>query len=284
VDYVIERTHVIDHERFLEAGPHARDLWEWGMKYSGKFELDGAIPMAAVIASPWGYGGKANIKAAAKLVDVGLWERTDKGFQIRKWSEQGNKTKAEIEAARAKWREKKKPKTPRELPRGNTEGNPSGFLNSTSYSSSFSDQEIKIPEEIPSARAKPDPGAKPPDWWASVLETMAMQTGETIPAGEAWLRYAGHRASKNLPANREDALYWLTTVMVPEARKARAEARRQSDRDAKFDAEREKQREPAKAPYHAKFIAPSNDEVAPNSVAKDALASINNMFKPQGER
>ena len=51
MDYVIERTHIVDHVKFLEAGIYARDLWEWGMKYSGKHELDGALPMAAVLAS-----------------------------------------------------------------------------------------------------------------------------------------------------------------------------------------------------------------------------------------
>jgi len=97
----------------------------------------------------------------------------------------------------------------------------------------------KIPEEIPSARAraKPDPTAAPPDWWAGVLETVAMNA-EPIPAGESWLRYAGHRAGKSLPATREDALYWLTTVMVPEARDRREKAAERQAREAKWDRQR----------------------------------------------
>lgn len=98
----------------------------------------------------------------------------------------------------------------------------------------------KIPEEIPSARprARPDPSAAPPDWWGAVLATVNMQTGETLAAGEAWLRYAGHRSGKGYQATRDDALYWLTSVMVPLARKERQETARQRERDAKYDRQR----------------------------------------------
>lgn len=114
--------------------------------------------------------------------------------------------------------------------------------------------DLKIPEEIPSAReperpptaelrplAKvPDPSGPPPDWWPDVLATIHVQTSVLLPAGESWLAYAGHRASpsKRLPATREDALYWLTRVEVPAARKVASEAARTAARDARWDAER----------------------------------------------
>jgi hypothetical protein len=104
----------------------------------------------------------------------------------------------------------------------------------------------QIPEEIPSARARPapsapDPQGPEPEWWAGVLTTIGMDTGVHLPGRESWLRYAGHRASKAQregrpqPATQADAVHWLATVLVPEARKAREQERRQRDRDAKFD-------------------------------------------------
>jgi hypothetical protein len=108
MEWVRLQTHVVDHPRFLEAGPQARDLWTWGMLYAGRHETDGAIPMAAVLACPWGAGGRANIKVANRLVEVGLWGRTDAGYQVLRWAENGNPTRAELEADREAARERMK--------------------------------------------------------------------------------------------------------------------------------------------------------------------------------
>lgn len=80
--------------------------------------------------------------------------------------------------------------------------------------------------------------APPPDWWQSALDAVEMNTGEALPAGEAWLRYDGHRHGKGIASNARDAAYWLTTVMVGERRKARDEAHHREKRDADFDAKR----------------------------------------------
>src|SRR5262245_44197983 len=106
-DFIKLRTHVTGHVRFLEAGSVARDLYVWGMLWSGQQEADGEIPMAASLVSPWGAGGKRNVVVAQKLVEVGLWDRTNTGYRIRKWSEQGNVTKAELESKRRFDRERK---------------------------------------------------------------------------------------------------------------------------------------------------------------------------------
>ena len=97
--------HVIDHPRFTDAGALARDLWQWGMLFSGKHETDGVLRMNDVLRSGWGYGDKRNVKLAEKLVDVGLWERTDAGYRISKWAEMGNPTKAELDEKRGEERE-----------------------------------------------------------------------------------------------------------------------------------------------------------------------------------
>lgn len=45
-------------------------------------ETGGHLPMAVVLTSTWGAGGRANAKVADHLVSVGLWSRTDDGYQI----------------------------------------------------------------------------------------------------------------------------------------------------------------------------------------------------------
>ena len=71
----------------------------------------------------------------------------------------------------------------------------------------------------------------PPDWWEPALATIHMSTGIELPSAEAWLRYAGHRSGKGIATSTRDAQYWLTTVMVPEVRNAKAEAARRDARD-----------------------------------------------------
>jgi hypothetical protein len=76
-----------------------------------------------------------------------------------------------------------------------------------------------------SQRGEPERG--PPPWFVETVEAVCMDTGEKFAAPEAWLRYSGHRATKGIAPNAQDARYWLGTVMVPEARKER---RAESDR------------------------------------------------------
>lgn len=248
-DYVKKRTHIINHVRFLEAGPVARDLYDWGMLWSGQQETDGEIPTTAVLASPWGAGGKRNAAVAEKLVLVGLWEKTAEGFRIRKWSEQGNVTKAELVAKRAFDRERKARQRasrsgscPDTMSEGCPTGTPSGFPSSSSTSLSGSgSREGECERETTGVRPRaeiPDPTKPAPPWFAEALRTIADNTGTTLPNGAAWLRYAGHRATKRLPATPADALTWLTGVMVPEEVKKRHEEVRQRDRDAKYDRQR----------------------------------------------
>lgn len=206
MDYVIARTHVIDHERFLDAGPHARDLWTWGMLYAGAHETDGELPMSAVLASPWGYGGRANIRLATKLVEVGLWERTERGFRVCRWAEQGNKTRAQLEEAREAARKKKaaqrsrfskKPDENENCPPGTEGGTPQGspedVLNSPSYSLSGSDLSGRsdLPARSPSP---PEPASvAPPSWAAPAVDAVEMATGERIDLGTAWAKYQATR-------------------------------------------------------------------------------------------
>lgn len=289
-DYVKLRTHVTGHVRFLEAGSVARDLYVWGMAWSGHQETDGVIPMAALLASPWGAGGKRNVVIAQKLVEVGLWVRTDAGFAICKWAEQGNVTKADLVEKRDVWRKKKaaarekraavetppKPDTLDSVdesgvcPRGTPRGIPAGIPTSTSTS------------DLGSLGGTG--GSTPPEWFGAALETVENQTGEKLRPPDSWLRYSGHRAGKGIAAGQQDAVYWLATVMVPEARKERRAESDKRDRDAKFDAERAAR--PSKftpadtppAPYHRPARVPREERSDPkhaSAAMAEMLAALN---------
>lgn len=61
-----------------------------------------------------------------------------------------------------------------------------------------------------------------------------MGTGIALPVAEAWLRYDGHRAGKGIAPTAKDAQYWLTTVMVPEAREVARRNARDGERTQAF--------------------------------------------------
>lgn len=236
-DYVKLRTHIVTHERFLEAGAAARDLYVWGMLYAGQLETDGAIPMVALLASPWGAGGKSNIKLAQRLVDVGLWERTDKGFVVLRWTEQGNATKAELQAAREAARERMRRRRSPEA-------------RSPDVRANFERTHDELPVgEVPSftstcigSGSREGVQGERPAWFDDAVATVEMNTGQKIDVGKAWLRYEGHRTKERKPMSAADARYWLVTVDVREAERDQAEARR---RDA---ADRSRREGPPQAP------------------------------------
>lgn len=67
-----------EHRKQLAAGPSACWLWVCGLAYANRQpQHDGFIPTAALPL----LGAKAS-REAARLVEVGLWERVDGGWQI----------------------------------------------------------------------------------------------------------------------------------------------------------------------------------------------------------
>ena len=103
--------------------------------------------------------------------------------------------------------------------------------------------------------------ASPPAWWDSVIATLEASTGIRLSDRAVWLSYAGHRASKGRPAERNDALYWLNQVKVPEERERLRRESRDRERDAKFDAAR------ARPPGHSEPLT-----VTPEQAKRDAEA------------
>jgi hypothetical protein len=244
MDWIKKRTHVIDHVKFIRAGAIARDLYDWGLLWSGEHETDGEIPLEAVLASAWGAGGRANAKVASKLVQVGLWARTETGFLSLKWAEQGNMTAAQLAVERAAARERKARGSVKV--RANGERTNAKVPTSTSLSTSQSRSEDGQKDEIASVDSGTDleptsvrlVASGPPPWFANAVDVVAMNTGVSLPVGEAWLRYDGHREGKGLARTQPDAQYWLSTVMVPEVREAARRAARDRERDAAFSRDR----------------------------------------------
>jgi hypothetical protein len=187
------------------------------MLLSGQQETDGELSMVAVLSSPWGYGGRANVKAAAKLVAVGLWERTDKGYRICRWSEQGNTTKAQLDehrsAARDRMRAKRSSSPPQTVGshsvRANIEGTSVEVPTSTFNSSSGSDLQGGA-------------GGKPPAWWAGSVDAAAMAVGVVDEPEARWLEYDASRERKGWKRNHRDAVGWLTAVVRDERKRAKA--------------------------------------------------------------
>ncbi len=241
--WVKKGTHIIDHERFLQAGALARDLYEWGMLYAGKHETDGELPMVAVCSSAWGYGTRANVKLADTLVRVGLWQRTASGYLILRWAEQGNQTKKQIAEDRASARERMGKRRSASSPPAPFEASSSescsgelqaNFVRtSENVPTSTSTSDLLSRSEEPKQIGSADPG-QPPTWFGVALEVIAMGTGVSLPAVEAWLRYEGHRAGKGIAPTTKDAQYWLTSVMVPEAREILRRDARDKDRGEQF--------------------------------------------------
>jgi hypothetical protein len=72
----------------------------------------------------------------------------------------------------------------------------------------------------------------PPEWWDGVIGLIAGNVGVELHAKEAWYRYDGHRANKGVSPNQRDAMYWLNTVMVREAKEAIHKAAVDAERTA----------------------------------------------------
>jgi len=86
-----------EHRKQLAAGPEACWLWACGLMYCNRQAArNGFIPEQALRIL---YPLKSPSRLATKLVDVGLWERIDGGYQVHEF-ECWNKSKEHVEADR----------------------------------------------------------------------------------------------------------------------------------------------------------------------------------------
>lgn len=248
-----------DHVRAHKAGV-AMSTWLWALLYVREQETDGVVPDIALRLA-WA-GEKEARRHADALVLVGLWEVHEDGWRICRYDVK-NETREAIASRRKDTRERVS-----KFRNGsrNTEGNALHGVDVTtgtavavpgSDSGSGSDLRSREGERergpTSVVQRVADPQAAPPEWLDGVLATIHTTYEVLLPKAQAWVRYAAHRASKSqqlgrpIPATREDALHWLSTVMVEEARKQREEVRHQRERDAKFDARRAGPASPADA-------------------------------------
>lgn len=89
-----------DHVKIMAAGNAAVGLWVRAGAWSARQLSDGFIPDQ--VASSLGTRGQAQ-----RLLDVGLWDRTDGGYQFHGW-DQWQPTRADVEKRRAEWRERQR--------------------------------------------------------------------------------------------------------------------------------------------------------------------------------
>ncbi len=186
-------THIKDHPRFLALGALARDLWVWGMLYSGDHELDGDLPMAAVMTSAWGRGDRANVKLAGTLVSAGLWERTESGWRILRWAEQGNQTKAQLSADREAARERKERNGSGKV-RANEQRTNTEVPTSTSLSCSGSDLSEGMQGETLERTAPLTDDAR------QVFDSLEMVRPTLLDVAVVWLGFCGHNADQRFPS------------------------------------------------------------------------------------
>lgn len=99
-------------DAIADAGEAAELLFLRGLAFcASRPEQDGYISRTQVVRFA-GVGMPDALERAARLVDVGLWEEAENGFQVRSWL-RWNKSADELGRYRAKDRERKrKPSTP----------------------------------------------------------------------------------------------------------------------------------------------------------------------------
>lgn len=266
------------HERAIRAEticPGAMGLYFFLLLDSRGEQSHGDVAELVAMCS-WGAPQSFRKKQAEALIKVGLVERRDDRLHVVKYDEH-NDTPVDIAESRKAARNRQRSRRGHGDVTRDTRVSHADVPISISISDSSDlvsadpDQPVKS-----SMRAREAPPDEPPAWFGAALLTIEMQTGEQLRPADSWLRYSGHRANKGMPQNQQDAVYWLTTVMVPEARKERLDASARREREAKWDRERVVPRlvEVAKAPYHAEYRPPKDDDQAPPEVARAGLQGL----------
>lgn len=197
----------------------ALGLYVAGLCYARK-HTPGLVPMCFV--------EDDDPKLVEELVRVGLWVHLGEvGWEIFNWEKKSGRGSTGAERTK-RWREKQRAAVNEAKP---FVGPPTRAEWRASH---VTDRDVTVTchrvtgsstsYSISSSLSEGEPEREAPSWFVDVVEAVTMDTGERFNVPEAWMRYAGHRATKGRPRNAQDARYWLGTVMVPEARKERQAA------------------------------------------------------------
>ena len=140
-----------DHPKIIDAGPLASWLYVCGLTYSSRLLTDGFIPQGQVrkLADV-----DNAMDLAARLLEVGLWERTDGGFRIHDYLEY-NPSAAQVKDERKAAQERMRKVRSREVRANNEDVRPNERRSSPAGS-----PELREPRPVPS---RPTPVPDPED-------------------------------------------------------------------------------------------------------------------------
>ncbi len=130
-----------DHPKIIDAGPLAGWLFVCGLTYSARLLTDGFVPQGQVrkLADV-----DNAMDLASRLVEVGLWERTDGGFRIHDYLEY-NPSAAQVKDERKAAQERMRRVRSREVRPNNVEVRPNEQRSSPARS-----PEVREPRPVPS--------------------------------------------------------------------------------------------------------------------------------------
>ncbi len=245
-EYVTIDVDIIVHAKGFAAGVEAMGLWLWGMAWSHKTGANGFLPKHVVVAT-WGAPPAVVTRLAKRLVTAGLWVPTEDGWLIWNYGKK-NQSAEEKERRRALGRERmRRLREKRDAGDAKSDAShPVPVRDESAAPDLICNVSGRSPEPDPArepglrpAAVLPDPFGPPPEWWAEAVRAVSensLGTSDALRPSECWIAYAGHRANKRLPINRNDAGTWLVKVMVEPARTRMREEARAKDRDATFAA------------------------------------------------
>lgn len=152
------------HPKILLAGDRAAWLYVCGLCYSNEHLTDGFIAKAVlVVAAP---GVKAPERLSARLVEAGLWEAVDGGWQVHDYGEH-QRTAAQVKDVRRKDRERKGAKDSSDTLTTDSARNPLGIhaeSNGTPNGASRASHANRSQEEKRKELTPPSPSPEFEDW------------------------------------------------------------------------------------------------------------------------
>jgi hypothetical protein len=95
---------LVEHPKFIAAGPEAGWMWLAGVLYARRALTDGFIPYAKVRTLV--LGQKKPFSVADRLVNVGLWQREKDGFRVHDFFDH-NPSKAQVQDYQRRDKERK---------------------------------------------------------------------------------------------------------------------------------------------------------------------------------
>jgi len=168
------------HPKVIEAGNSAMGLWVRAGAWCGAHLTEGALPKHMI-----GTLG-AQARDAKRLVEVGLWEQTDVGFQFRDWDEY-QPTKKQVEADKAANRERQKRFRDR---RRNAETNDVSNTVRNAVTTAVTNGTPTRPDPTNKKDMRIDADARFEDWWSHYPRKKAR--GQAEKAYRTALKHTDH--------------------------------------------------------------------------------------------